>query len=153
MEESLPPGTSLKCTICNFTADSLLTFQHHILSHLSQAAFRCNHCHISFQNHRELLQHQDLHGHSGKIHRESDSENSPRGGEESLQAARAELSGRRDVAMQSPKSTPNKANSPDGELERPEKKPTLGCRREKVTQEARLVSLIPESSRNPLVHG
>ncbi len=27
------------------------------------------------------------------------------------------------------------------------------CRREKVTQEARLVSLTPESSRNPLVHG
>ncbi|KAL1259945.1 hypothetical protein QQF64_010522, partial [Cirrhinus molitorella] len=129
MEESLPPGTSLKCTICNFTADSLLTFQHHILSHLSQAAFRCNHCHISFQNHRELLQHQDLHGHSGKIHRESDSENSPRGGEESLQAARAELSGRKDVVMQSPKSTPNKANSPDGELERPEKKPTLGLQK------------------------
>uniref|UniRef100_A0A8C2BU64 Zinc finger protein, FOG family member 2a n=1 Tax=Cyprinus carpio TaxID=7962 RepID=A0A8C2BU64_CYPCA len=129
MEESLPPGTSLKCTICNFTADSLLTFQHHILSHLSQAAFRCNHCHISFQNHRELLQHQDLHGHTGKIHRESDSENSPRGGEESLQAVRAELSGRKDVVMQSPKSTPNKANSPDGELERPEKKPTLGLQK------------------------
>uniref|UniRef100_A0A9J7XKE1 Zinc finger protein, FOG family member 2a n=2 Tax=Cyprinidae TaxID=7953 RepID=A0A9J7XKE1_CYPCA len=129
MEESLPPGTSLKCTICNFTADSLLTFQHHILSHLSQAAFRCNHCHISFQNHRELLQHQDLHGHTGKIHRESDSENSPRGGEESLQAVRAELSGRKDVVMQSPKSTPNKANSPDGELERPEKKTILGLQK------------------------
>ncbi|XP_052002230.1 zinc finger protein ZFPM2a [Xyrauchen texanus] len=132
MEESLPPGTSLKCTICNFTADSLLTFQHHILSHLSQAAFRCNHCHISFQNHRELLQHQDLHSHSGKIHKESDSENSPRAGEEALQAARAELSARKDVVMQSPKSTPNKANSPDGELERPEKKPALGLQKGEI---------------------
>ncbi|TRY93968.1 hypothetical protein DNTS_021121 [Danionella cerebrum] len=129
MEESLPPGTSLKCTICNFTADSLLTFQNHILSHLSQAAFRCSHCHLSFQNHRELLQHQDLHGHTGKIHRESDSENSPRGGEDSLQAARAELLGRKDIVMQSPKGTPNKANSPDGELDRPEKKPNLGLQK------------------------
>ncbi|XP_056619006.1 zinc finger protein ZFPM2a isoform X1 [Triplophysa dalaica] len=128
MEESLPPGTSLKCTICNYTADSLLTFQHHIISHLSQAAFRCNHCHISFQNHRELLQHQDLHGHAGKIQRESDSENSPRG-EEGLQTARAELSARKDAVMQSPKTTPNKANSPDGELERPEKKPAPGLQK------------------------
>nr|XP_055067068.1 zinc finger protein ZFPM2a isoform X2 [Misgurnus anguillicaudatus] len=129
MEESLPPGASLKCTICNYTADSLLTFQHHILSHLSQAAFKCNHCHISFQNHRDLLQHQDLHGHSGKIHRESDNENSPRGGEESLQTARTELSARKDVVMQSPKTTPNKANSPDVELERPEKKPAPGLQK------------------------
>ncbi|XP_066501407.1 zinc finger protein ZFPM2a isoform X2 [Hoplias malabaricus] len=129
MEETLPPGTSLKCTICNYTADSLITFQHHILTHLSQAAFRCNHCHISFQNHRELLQHQDLHGHSGKLHRESDSEHSPRGAEESLQQARAELAARKDIVLQSPKSVPNKDGTPDGELERSEKKLALGMQK------------------------
>ncbi|KAG9283657.1 zinc finger protein ZFPM2 isoform X2 [Astyanax mexicanus] len=129
MEETLPPGTSLKCTICNYTADSLITFQHHILTHLSQAAFRCNHCHISFQNHRELLQHQDLHGHSGKLHRESDSEHSPRGAEECLQQARAELAVRKDVVLQSPKSVPNKDGTPDGELERTEKKLALGLQK------------------------
>lgn len=128
MEETLPPGTSLKCTICNYTADSLITFQHHILTHLSQAAFRCNHCHISFQNHRELLQHQDLHSHSGKIHRESDNEQSPRGTEEGLQA-RTELAPRKDVVMQSPKTVANKDSAPDGELERNEKKLVLGLQK------------------------
>ncbi|XP_036826938.1 zinc finger protein ZFPM2-like [Oncorhynchus mykiss] len=131
MEETLPPGTSLKCTICNYTADSLITFQHHILSHLSQAAFRCNHCHISFQNHRELLQHQDLHSHHGhgggsKLHRESDSEHSPRGAEEALQqaAARVELANRKE-ALQSPKGSLSKDSTIDSELEKAEKKPML----------------------------
>ncbi|XP_053467308.1 zinc finger protein ZFPM2a isoform X2 [Ictalurus furcatus] len=128
MEETLPPGTSLKCTICNYTADSLITFQHHILTHLSQAAFRCNHCHISFQNHRELLQHQDLHGHSGKIHRESDNEQSPRGTEESLQT-RTELAVRKEVVMQSPKTVANKDSAPEGEPERTEKKLVLGLQK------------------------
>ncbi|XP_041962015.1 zinc finger protein ZFPM2a [Alosa sapidissima] len=137
MEETLPPGTSLKCTICNYTADSLLTFQHHILSHLSQAAFRCSHCHISFQNHRELLQHQDLHGHSGKLRRENDgSEHSPRSADDALQQARAELSGRKEMVLPSPKggvALPplGKDGSPDasGELERPEKKPALAMQK------------------------
>ncbi|XP_036395068.1 zinc finger protein ZFPM2a [Megalops cyprinoides] len=128
MEETLPPGTSLKCTICTYTADSLITFQHHILSHLSQAAFRCNHCHISFQNHRELLQHQDLHGHGSKLHRESDSEHSPRGNEESLQQTRGELVNRKDV-LQSPKGGPNKEISSDAELEKGEKKPALSSQK------------------------
>ncbi|KAJ7985602.1 hypothetical protein DPEC_G00353770 [Dallia pectoralis] len=131
MEETLPAGASLKCTICNYTADSLITFQHHILSHLSQAAFRCNQCHISFQNHRELLQHQDLHGHHGngagsKLHRESDSEHSPRGAEEALQqaAARVELANRKE-ALQSPKGSMSKDTSTDMELEKSEKKTLL----------------------------
>ncbi|XP_069050993.1 zinc finger protein ZFPM2a isoform X1 [Lepisosteus oculatus] len=128
MEETLPPGTSLKCTICNYTADSLITFQHHILSHLSQAAFRCNHCHISFQNHRELLQHQELHGHGSKLHRESDSEHSPRGNEENLQQARAELVNRKDV-LQSPKSAHGKDINSDVELEKTEKKPMLSSQK------------------------
>ncbi|XP_033914731.1 zinc finger protein ZFPM2-like [Acipenser ruthenus] len=121
MEETLPPGASLKCTICNYTADSLITFQHHILSHLSQAAFRCNHCHISFQNHRELLQHQELHGHGSKIHRDYDSEHSPRGSEENLQQARSDMVNRKD-ALQSPKSTQSKEVNSDPELEKSEKK-------------------------------
>ncbi|XP_062841669.1 zinc finger protein ZFPM2a [Trichomycterus rosablanca] len=127
-EETLPPGTSLKCTICNYTADSLITFQHHVLTHLSQAAFRCNHCHISFQNHRELLQHQDLHSHSGKLHRESDSEQSPQGTEESLQA-RQDLAARKDTVRQSPKNIANKDSSADGELEKAEKKLVLGLQK------------------------
>lgn len=129
MEESLPPGTSLKCTICNYTADSLITFQHHIMSHLSQAAFRCNHCHISFQSHRELLQHQDLHGHGSKLHREGDStELSPRGPEESLQQARADLN-RKDALLGSPKGGLTKEPSTDGEADKAEKKPMLSVQK------------------------
>ncbi|MBN3286861.1 FOG2 protein, partial [Polyodon spathula] len=119
VEETLPPGASLKCTICNYTADSLITFQHHILSHLSHAAFKCNHCHISFQNHRELLQHQELHGHGSKMHRENDSEHSPRGSEEKL--ARSDMVNRKD-ALQSPKCTQHKDVNSDPELEKSEKK-------------------------------
>ncbi|XP_055083502.1 zinc finger protein ZFPM2a [Periophthalmus magnuspinnatus] len=129
MEESLPPGTSLKCTICNYTADSLITFQHHIMSHLSQAAFRCNHCHISFQSHRELLQHQDLHGHGSKLHREGDgTELSPRGPEESLQQARADLN-RKDALLGSPKGALTKEPSTDGEADKAEKKPMLSAQK------------------------
>ncbi|XP_031431592.1 zinc finger protein ZFPM2a [Clupea harengus] len=128
-EETLPPGTSLKCTICNYTADSLITFQHHILSHLSQAAFRCNHCHISFQNHRELLQHQDLHSHSGGKLRRDDSEHSPRTGDDVLQQARAELAGRKDMVLPSPKGLSGKDGSPDVDLERLEKKPALAMQK------------------------
>ncbi|XP_057691229.1 zinc finger protein ZFPM2a isoform X2 [Corythoichthys intestinalis] len=133
MEESLPPGTSLKCTICNYTADSLITFQHHIMSHLSQAAFRCNHCHISFQSHRELLQHQDLHGHGNKLHREGDAtDHSPRGSEESLQQqqqACSELANRKDALLGSPKGALNKDTSTDGEADKAEKKPMLSAQK------------------------
>ncbi|KAM6995556.1 zinc finger protein ZFPM2a isoform 3-T3 [Tautogolabrus adspersus] len=138
MEESLPPGTSLKCTICNYTADSLITFQHHIMSHLSQAAFRCNHCHISFQSHRELLQHQDLHGHGSKLHREGDgTEHSPRGSEESLQQqqqARAELANRKDALLGSPKGALNKEASTDTEADKAEKKPMLSVQKGEALQ-------------------
>nr|XP_061805094.1 zinc finger protein ZFPM2-like [Nerophis lumbriciformis] len=133
MEESLPPGTSLKCTICNYTAESLITFQHHIMSHLSQAAFRCNHCHISFQSHRELLQHQDLHGHGSKLHREGDAtEHSPRGSEESLQQqqqAGAELANRKDALLGSPKGVLSKETGADGEADKAEKKPMLSAQK------------------------
>ncbi|CAL8247976.1 unnamed protein product [Lota lota] len=132
MEESIPPGTNLKCTICNYTADSLITFQHHIMSHLSQAAFRCNHCHISFQSHRELLQHQDLHGHGNKLHREADgTELSPRGPEDSLQQqhARAELANRKDALLGSPKGTLTKETNTEGEVDKAEKKPMLSVQK------------------------
>ncbi|KAL2084296.1 hypothetical protein ACEWY4_019814 [Coilia grayii] len=132
MEETLPPGTSLKCTICSYTADSPLTFQHHIISHLSQAAFRCNHCHVGFQSHRELLQHQDLHGHhSGKLRRDNESDHSPRTGDDALQQARAELAGRKDAAavLPSPKGVLGKDGGVDVEMERPEKKPALAMQK------------------------
>ncbi|XP_048882571.1 zinc finger protein ZFPM2a isoform X1 [Brienomyrus brachyistius] len=121
VEETLPPGSSLKCTICSYTADSLITFQHHILSHLSQAAFRCSHCHVGFQSHRELSQHQDMHGHGGKLRRESDGEHSPRAGEDGPQQGRAELLSRKDL-LQSPKGTQGKEIHSDAEPEKPEKK-------------------------------
>ncbi|XP_056458969.1 zinc finger protein ZFPM2a [Gadus chalcogrammus] len=132
MEESIPPGTNLKCTICNYTADSLITFQHHIMSHLSQAAFRCNHCHISFQSHRELLQHQDLHGHGNKLHRDADgTELSPRGPEDSLQQhhARTELAHRKDALLGSPKGTLTKETNTEGEVDKAEKKPMLSMQK------------------------
>ncbi|MBN3294514.1 FOG2 protein, partial [Polypterus senegalus] len=129
MEETLPAGASLKCTICNFAADSLLAFQHHILSHLTQAAFRCSQCHISFQTHRELLQHQELHGHGSKLQRESDSEHSPRTAEEHLQGSRTDGVGRKDL-LQSPKSTQNKdTNAADPDFEKSEKKPLMSVQK------------------------
>ncbi|XP_030644319.1 zinc finger protein ZFPM2b [Chanos chanos] len=73
MEESTSNGNSLKCTICDHTADTLLTLQQHILSHLSQVGLRCNHCHFRFQTPRELLKHQELHGH-GSIKPPSEAE-------------------------------------------------------------------------------
>ncbi|KAK1331973.1 hypothetical protein QTO34_007650 [Cnephaeus nilssonii] len=60
MEEFLPPGASLKCTVCSYNADSVINFHQHLFSHLTQAAFRCTHCHFGFQTQRELLQHQEL---------------------------------------------------------------------------------------------
>ncbi|XP_036372231.1 zinc finger protein ZFPM2-like isoform X1 [Megalops cyprinoides] len=101
MEETLPPGTRLKCTICTYTADSIIAFQHHILSHLSRTAFRCNHCHFSFQSQMELVQHQDLHKQGGgAFHRDRDGKQSPRQSDENPPHGK-------DV-LQSPKSAQNK---------------------------------------------
>ncbi|KAG9355759.1 hypothetical protein JZ751_000599, partial [Albula glossodonta] len=130
MEETLPPGTRLKCIICTYTADSLISFQHHILSHLSQTAFRCNRCHISFQSHMELIQHQDLHRHGGgALHREGDGKRSPRLSEESLQQARAELAYGKDV-LQAPNSVQNEEICSNAKLERAEKMSKFSAQKE-----------------------
>ncbi|XP_052644252.1 zinc finger protein ZFPM2 isoform X2 [Harpia harpyja] len=123
MEEFLPPGASLKCTVCTYTADSVINFHQHLFSHLTQAAFRCNHCHFGFQTQRELLQHQELHVSGNKIQRESDIEHSPSGNEEGLQPA-TDLLSRNDVP-QSQKTMQTKDASSDTELDKCEKKAPL----------------------------
>ncbi|XP_066530482.1 zinc finger protein ZFPM2b [Hoplias malabaricus] len=65
--EETPAGSSLKCTICDHTAESLVSLQPHILSHLSQTGLRCGHCHFTFQTPRELAKHQELHRHGGVV--------------------------------------------------------------------------------------
>ncbi|XP_073186437.1 zinc finger protein ZFPM2 isoform X6 [Lepidochelys kempii] len=123
MEEFLPPGASLKCTVCNYTADSVINFHQHLFSHLTQAAFRCNHCHFGFQTQRELLQHQELHVSGNKLQRESDVEHSPGGAEEALQPA-TDLLNRSEVP-QSQKTMQTKDASSDTELDKCEKKTPL----------------------------
>lgn len=120
MEEFLPPGASLKCTVCTYTADSVINFHQHLFSHLTQAAFRCNHCHFGFQTQRELLQHQELHVSGNKIQRESDIEHSPSGNEEGLQPA-TDLLSRNDVP-QGQKTMQTKDASSDTELDKCEKR-------------------------------
>ncbi len=69
----------MKCTICGYTAETLMVLQHHILSHLSQTGLRCGHCHFTFQTPRELVKHQELHGHSCTVNKlkEDKADNSP----------------------------------------------------------------------------
>ncbi|KAM6454094.1 zinc finger protein ZFPM2 isoform 3-T3 [Liasis olivaceus] len=116
MEEFLPSGSSLKCTVCNYTADSVINFHQHLFSHLTQASFRCTHCHFGFQTQRELLQHQDLHISGNKLQRESDAEHSPSASEETLQAT---------DSSQSQKTVQTKDVSSDTELDKCEKKTPL----------------------------
>ena len=123
MEEFLPPGASLKCTVCSYTADSVINFHQHLFSHLTQAAFRCNHCHFGFQTQRELLQHQELHVPGSKLPRESDMEHSPSGTEDSLQPATDLLT--RSELPQSQKAMQTKDASSDTELDKCEKKTQL----------------------------
>ncbi|XP_073855384.1 zinc finger protein ZFPM2 isoform X5 [Macaca fascicularis] len=123
MEEFLPPGASLKCTVCSYTADSVINFHQHLFSHLTQAAFRCNHCHFGFQTQRDLLQHQELHVPSGKLPREGDMEHSPSGTEDSLQPATDLLT--RSELPQSQKAMQTKDASSDTELDKCEKKTQL----------------------------
>ncbi|KAM4865313.1 zinc finger protein ZFPM2 isoform 2-T4 [Thomomys bottae] len=123
MEEFLPPGASLKCTICSYTADSVINFHQHLFSHLTQAAFRCSHCHFGFQTQRELVQHQELHGPSSKLPRESDMAHSPSGTEDSLQPATDLLA--RSELSQGQKAMQTKDASSDTELDKCEKKTQL----------------------------
>ncbi|KAK2887273.1 hypothetical protein Q8A67_015501 [Cirrhinus molitorella] len=78
--DEISTGSNLKCTICDYTAETLMILQHHILSHLSQTGLRCGHCHFTFQTPRELVKHQELHGHSctvNKLIKEDKADNSP----------------------------------------------------------------------------
>ncbi|KAI5621772.1 zinc finger protein [Silurus asotus] len=73
------PGSSLKCTICDYTADTLVVLQPHILTHLSPTGLRCGQCHFTFQTPRDLSKHQELHRHTGqenKSNREDQNEHS-----------------------------------------------------------------------------
>ncbi|XP_026798199.3 zinc finger protein ZFPM2b [Pangasianodon hypophthalmus] len=63
--EETSPGSSLKCTICDYTADTLMVLQPHILTHLSQTGLRCTQCHFTFQTPQDLSKHQELHRHGG----------------------------------------------------------------------------------------
>ncbi|XP_067282230.1 zinc finger protein ZFPM2b isoform X2 [Pseudorasbora parva] len=85
-------GSNLKCTICDYTAETLMVLQHHILSHLSQTGLRCGYCHFTFQTPRELAKHQELHGHSctvNKLIKEDKADNSTSSITGSPQQARA----------------------------------------------------------------
>ncbi|XP_026144213.1 zinc finger protein ZFPM2b isoform X2 [Carassius auratus] len=76
--DEITTGSNLKCTICDYTAETLMVLQHHILSHLSQNGLRCGHCHFTFQTPRELVKHQELHGHSCTVNKlEDKADNSP----------------------------------------------------------------------------
>ncbi|XP_039536375.1 zinc finger protein ZFPM2b isoform X1 [Pimephales promelas] len=74
--DEISTGSNLKCTICDYTAETLMALQHHILSHLSQTGLRCGHCHFTFQTPRELAKHQELHGHSCAVNKLKE-DNSP----------------------------------------------------------------------------
>ncbi|XP_056597354.1 zinc finger protein ZFPM2b [Triplophysa dalaica] len=77
--DDISTGSNLKCTICDYTAETLMVLQHHILSHLSQTGLRCDHCHFTFQTPRELAKHQELHGHGStgnKLIKEDNADNS-----------------------------------------------------------------------------
>ncbi|XP_077052746.1 zinc finger protein ZFPM2b [Siphateles boraxobius] len=78
--DEMSTESNLKCTICDYNAETLMVLQHHILSHLSQTGLRCDHCHFTFQTPRELAKHQELHGHScavNKLIKEDKVDNSP----------------------------------------------------------------------------
>uniref|UniRef100_A0A672PXQ7 Zinc finger protein, FOG family member 2b n=2 Tax=Sinocyclocheilus grahami TaxID=75366 RepID=A0A672PXQ7_SINGR len=89
--DEITTGSTLKCTICGYTAETLMVLQHHILSHLSQTGLRCGHCHFTFQTPRELVKHQELHGHSCTVNKlkEDKADNSPSSTAGSPQQVRA----------------------------------------------------------------
>uniref|UniRef100_W5LCF3 Zinc finger protein, FOG family member 2b n=1 Tax=Astyanax mexicanus TaxID=7994 RepID=W5LCF3_ASTMX len=93
--EETPAGNSLKCTICDYTAETLVALQPHILSHLSQTGLRCSHCHFTFQTLRELSKHQELHRHGAagsKLAKESEVEQPQSLGADSPKHGRRDLS-------------------------------------------------------------
>ncbi|XP_041045501.1 zinc finger protein ZFPM2a isoform X2 [Carcharodon carcharias] len=121
VEESLSAGASLKCTICEYIADNVLSFQHHVLTHLTPAAFKCSHCHFGFQNHRKLLQHQELHHSQGRrLRRESENEHVPLDNEDAFQSTAADTASRQEVPP-CPGVSQNKEVCSDTEVEKVEK--------------------------------
>uniref|UniRef100_A0A672Q5I3 Zinc finger protein ZFPM2-like n=1 Tax=Sinocyclocheilus grahami TaxID=75366 RepID=A0A672Q5I3_SINGR len=88
--DAISTGRNLKCTICDYTAETLMVLQHHILSHLSQTGLRCSYCHFTFQTPRELVKHQELHGHTvNKLIEGDKADNSPNSIADSPQRVRA----------------------------------------------------------------
>ncbi|XP_056336292.1 zinc finger protein ZFPM2b isoform X1 [Danio aesculapii] len=91
--DEMSTGSNLKCTICDYTAETLMVLQHHILSHLSQTGLRCGQCHFSFQTPREMAKHQELHGHNctvtNKLIKEDKTDNTPNSITSSSQQLRA----------------------------------------------------------------
>uniref|UniRef100_UPI00398F7DBA zinc finger protein ZFPM2a isoform X3 n=1 Tax=Pristiophorus japonicus TaxID=55135 RepID=UPI00398F7DBA len=131
VEESLSASASLKCTICEYMADNVLSFQHHVLTHLTPAAFKCSHCHFGFQSHRKLLQHQELHHSQGqRLRRESENQHSPLHNEEAFQPAAADVASRQEVPP-SPGVSQNKEVCSDTEGEKVEKNVQLGVTNQK----------------------
>ncbi|XP_062386155.1 zinc finger protein ZFPM2b [Sardina pilchardus] len=102
-EDPVSTGAGLKCTICSHTADTLMSLQQHILSHLSQVGLRCDHCNFCFQSPAELARHQDMHGHGGvKTPREGDARSASIGSTGSPQAGHKPEHPFRKEARQSP---------------------------------------------------
>ncbi|XP_078254004.1 zinc finger protein ZFPM2a isoform X3 [Rhinoraja longicauda] len=130
-EDCLPAGASLKCTICEYMADNVLSFQHHVLTHLTPAAFKCNHCHFGFQSHRKLVQHQELHhSQSRKLQREGENEHSPFDSEDTFQSIAADAASRQEV-QPSPGVIQNKEMCSDAEEEKMEKNVQLSVTHQK----------------------
>ncbi|XP_051879891.1 zinc finger protein ZFPM2a isoform X3 [Pristis pectinata] len=130
-EDCLSAGASLKCTICEYMADNVLSFQHHVLTHLTPAAFKCNHCHFGFQSHRKLLQHQELHhSQSRKLQREGENEHSLFDNEDTFQSIAADAASRQEVPP-SPGVSQNKEMCSDTEGEKIEKNVQLGVTHQK----------------------
>ncbi|XP_055490886.1 zinc finger protein ZFPM2a isoform X2 [Leucoraja erinacea] len=130
-EDCLTAGASLKCTICEYMADNVLSFQHHVLTHLTPAAFKCNHCHFGFQSHRKLVQHQELHhSQSRKLQREGENEHSPFDGEDTFQSIVADAASRQEV-LASPGVSQNKEMCSDAEGEKIEKNVKLSVTHQK----------------------
>eukprot|EP00062_Callorhinchus_milii_P017068 gi/632969059/ref/XP_007900881.1/ PREDICTED: zinc finger protein ZFPM2 [Callorhinchus milii] len=129
VEESFPAGANLKCTICEFIAENVLSFQHHVLTHLTPAAFKCSHCHFGFQSHRELLHHKELHhSQSRRLRRKSETEHSPHDNDEAFQPIGTDAANRQEV-MPSPGQS--KEGNSDTEGEKVEKSTQLGLTNQK----------------------
>ncbi|XP_072908761.1 zinc finger protein ZFPM2a isoform X1 [Hemitrygon akajei] len=131
-EDCLSAGASLKCTICEYMTDNVLSFQHHVLTHLTPAAFKCNHCHFGFQSHRKLLQHQELHhSQSRKLQRESENEHLPLDNEDTFQSIAADAASRQEVPS-SPGVSQSKEICSDTEGEKIEKNAQMGVTHQKI---------------------